>query len=413
MTKTTDDFLSQYRFALIGFSRGGKKFGNYIYKKLTAKGLHIDPVNPAGGIHEGIRIYESLRSIPVQPQAVIIAVKASSVEKAVRETIESGIRRVWILGSGYSKEIEKLCHENGIEIIHNRCILMYFGGFPHNIHYFFHRLARKLPRIHPKCAFYDTLGEWVNFKSLFDNSEQRFWMGLPDLSAGNESHLSALYLHQQDSDWSGVLTSGMYEYCRKNGIIAVSTDYRGPASHLNDAALSDISQIVSLIKEKQNADKWIACGVSMGAIAAIQISFLLPQELKPTGVVAVLPAYNLIDFYNGVGSQTQTAMKFSYKGSPAEMPLEYSKRSPDGNISKITRTIPFAVFAAKKDAFAPVEKHARPLVEALKANGNAVFYKELDTWHDPEVFSECYKEGIEFVLEQKGLPEGIKKAAII
>lgn len=412
MTETTDDFLSQYRFALIGFSRSGKKFGNYIYKKLSAKGLHIDPINPAGGVHDGIRIYESIQSIPVKPQAVIIAVKASSVEKAVRETIENGIKRVWIVGSGYSKEIGKLCSENGVEIIHNRCILMYFGGFPHNIHYFFHRLARKLPRLYPKCAFYDTLGEWVNFKSLYDNSGQHFWMGLPVTPGNNENRLSALYLHQQDSDWSGILTSGMYEYCREKGIIAVSTDYRGPASHLNDAALSDISQILSLIKEKHNTDKWIACGVSMGAIAAIQLSFLLPQELKPSGVVAVLPAYNLIDFYYGVGSQTQTAMKSSYHGSPEEAPSEYSKRSPHKNISKITKTIPFAVFAAKKDAFAPVEKHARPLVEALQANGNAVFYKELDTWHDPEVFSECYRDGLEFICNQPVNNENIKKAAI-
>ena len=46
-------FLSQHHFALIGFSTTGRKFGNYIYRKLSAKGLRILPVNPAGTVVDG------------------------------------------------------------------------------------------------------------------------------------------------------------------------------------------------------------------------------------------------------------------------------------------------------------------------------------------------------------------------
>jgi len=393
-------FLDKYRFALVGFSRSGKKFGNFLYKTLTAKGLHIYPINPSGGVISGIKTFKDLSDLPVKPQVLIIAVKASSVEKIIHEVMDAGIKRVWIIGSGYTKRVEKLCEDNGIELIHNRCILMYFGGFPHNLHYFMHRMWRKLPRFHPGCLMYDTLGEWVKFRSDIDDSEQQFWMGLPENFNPNEPHVMALYLHQQGSDWSRILTSGMYEFCRKRGIIAVSTDYRGPNSQLHSTALNDVRQIIEIMKQKYDIPTWVSTGVSMGGSASIMLTYLLPYELRPAGIVSVLPVYDIPLFFNETSDSNRTILERSYNGTPETNSEEYDRRSPHVNVGRISPAIPFAIFSGTRDHVVPVEKHGRPLNDALKQNGNSLHYAELDVDHDPDIFTECYTEGLEFVIER-------------
>ena len=400
MQETTKKFLEQYRFALIGFSHKGKKFGNYIYRKLTARGLHIYPVNPAGGVVGGVTVYKGLEELPVKPQAVVLAVKASSVEAAIRDVIKAGIKHVWIMGSGYTTEVEQLCRDNGIELIHNRCILMYFGGFPHNLHYLAHRMWRKTPKLHPGCGMYDALGEWVDFQSGIDGSRQKFWLGLPEMFDPKKPHLMVMYLHQQGSDWSGVLTSGVYQYCRERGIIAVSTDYRGTDSHLNGPALGDIRQILDILKQKYEIPAWVCAGVSMGAISSVQLTYMLPTGLRPAGVVAVLPVYDIPLFFQRADDNFRKAISRSYGGDPDSHPDEYISRSPHMNTGRIDPKIPFAVFAGSEDEVAPADEHGRPLAEALKENGNSVHYQELDVHHDPEVFADCYREGLEFILKE-------------
>ena len=392
-------FFDQYSFALVGFSRSGKKFGNYLYRTLTANGLHISPINPSGDVINGIQTFKDLSDLTVKPQAVIIAVKASSVERIIHQVMDAGIKRVWIIGTGYTRRVEKLCKDNGIELIHNRCILMYLGGFPHNLHYLMHRMWRKLPRFRPGCLMYDTLGEWVKFRSDIDDSEQQFWMGLPENFNPNEPHIMALYLHQQGSDWSGILTSGMYEFCRNRGIIAVSTDYRGPNSHLHSKAVNDVRQIIEIMKEKYVIPTWVSTGVSMGGSASIMLTYLLPNELRPAGIVSVLPVYDIPLFFNETSDANRTILERSYNGTPETNPEEYDRRSPHVNVVRTSPVIPFAIFSGTRDEVVPIEKHGRPLANALKQNGNPLHYTEHDVDHDPEFFAECYTEGLEFVIE--------------
>jgi len=60
-----DDFLAQKTMAVVGVSRGGKKFGNAILKDLKQKGYRVFPVNPHAASIDGERCYPDLmESLP-------------------------------------------------------------------------------------------------------------------------------------------------------------------------------------------------------------------------------------------------------------------------------------------------------------------------------------------------------------
>lgn len=59
-----DDFLKQKTLAIIGISRGGKKFGNACYKELKAHGYRLFPINPYAEMIQGERCYPNLGAIP-------------------------------------------------------------------------------------------------------------------------------------------------------------------------------------------------------------------------------------------------------------------------------------------------------------------------------------------------------------
>ena len=62
--KAVDEFLAQRNLAIVGVSRGGKKFGNTIYKELRAKGYHVIPINLHADAIEGDQCYPSVSAVP-------------------------------------------------------------------------------------------------------------------------------------------------------------------------------------------------------------------------------------------------------------------------------------------------------------------------------------------------------------
>ena len=141
-------FLSQKKLAVVGVSRGGKKFGNTIYKNLKSKGYETFAVNSNAGSIDGEPFYPNLHSLPEPVEAVVIVVPSEETEKVVREAVENGIKHIWIQQGAGSEDTFKFCEKNGINIIYNECILMFaepVSSF-HRIHRFIWKLLSKLPR---------------------------------------------------------------------------------------------------------------------------------------------------------------------------------------------------------------------------------------------------------------------------
>ncbi len=141
-------FMAQKKLAVVGVSRQGKKFGNAAYKELKKKGYEVFPVHPEAEKVEGDRCYPSLAQLPEQVGGVLVVVPPAQAEKVVLEAHQAGIRHVWLQQGAESEAAIRFCEENGINVIHGKCILMFAEptAFFHRMHRWVWGVLGKLPR---------------------------------------------------------------------------------------------------------------------------------------------------------------------------------------------------------------------------------------------------------------------------
>lgn len=146
--ETVEGFLAQKTLAVVGVSRGGKKFGNTILADLKAKGYEVYPVNPQAETIGGERCYPSLAALPKRPGGVVTVVPPAATQEVVREAKAAGISRVWMQQGSESQEAIRFCTENGIEVVHGECIMMFAEPVVsiHRFHRWIWKLFGRLPR---------------------------------------------------------------------------------------------------------------------------------------------------------------------------------------------------------------------------------------------------------------------------
>ncbi len=145
---TVDDFLAQRSLAVVGVSRGGKKFGNTAYRELKAKGYRLFPVHPEAEVLEGDKCYPSLSSLPEPVGGVLVVVPPARTEQVVRDATAANIPRVWMQQGAGSGEAIRFCEEHSISVVAGECILMFAEPlkFYHKPHRWIWRLLGKLPK---------------------------------------------------------------------------------------------------------------------------------------------------------------------------------------------------------------------------------------------------------------------------
>ncbi len=142
------DFLSQRKLAIVGMSRAKNKFGNAVFKDLTAKGYELFPVHPEAGAIDGARCWPSLASLPGPVGGVVVVVPPPETEKVVREARAAGITRVWMQQGAESPAAVAYCEENGMSLIHRQCVMMHAEPIRsvHLVHRWLAGLFGKLPK---------------------------------------------------------------------------------------------------------------------------------------------------------------------------------------------------------------------------------------------------------------------------
>jgi predicted CoA-binding protein len=142
-----EDFVSQRTLAIVGVSRGGKKFGNSIFRELTSHGYKLYPIHPEAKTLEGAPAYKDFVSLPEKVDGAIIVVPPAQTEKVVREAVAAGVKRIWMQQGAESGAAIQFCKENGIAEVHGECIMMFTRGdaFPHSVHRWLWKLFGKLP----------------------------------------------------------------------------------------------------------------------------------------------------------------------------------------------------------------------------------------------------------------------------
>lgn len=130
------DFLAQRTLALVGLSRGGRKFGNAALRELRAKGYTVHPVHPSAKTIDGMRCWPSLASLPEPVGGVVTVVPPAETEKVVAAAYAAGITRVWMQQGSESAAAIRFCEEHGIAVVHHECVLMFAepAGWFHRAH---------------------------------------------------------------------------------------------------------------------------------------------------------------------------------------------------------------------------------------------------------------------------------------
>lgn len=143
-----DDFLAQKTMAVVGVSRGGKKFGNAVLKDLNEKGYRVFAVNPKTESIEGETCYPSLAALPETPDGVVTVVPPLVTEEVVKQAHSAGIERVWMQQGSESEAAIRYCQDNGMRVVDGECVLMFAepAAFYHRFHRWIWKLLGKLPQ---------------------------------------------------------------------------------------------------------------------------------------------------------------------------------------------------------------------------------------------------------------------------
>jgi predicted CoA-binding protein len=146
MSQSIADFSQCRHLAVVGVSRARRKYGNYAYRELRARGLDVMAVHPELASVEGDPCFKSLADLPRPADGVLVCVKPDKVPEVLRQVAATGIRRVWLQQGGESEAAGKLAAQLGLDLVQGECILMYappVRGF-HRLHRGIWRLIGRL-----------------------------------------------------------------------------------------------------------------------------------------------------------------------------------------------------------------------------------------------------------------------------
>lgn len=135
-----DLFLREKNLAIAGVSHNPKKFGYILFKTAMEKGYFVTPVNPKGGVIDGVQCVESVSGLSADIRNLVIATHKRDSAKVMKEAIAKGIRNIWIQNGCESAEAIKLANENNINLVSKSCFLMY--AWPLGFHKFHQTVSK-------------------------------------------------------------------------------------------------------------------------------------------------------------------------------------------------------------------------------------------------------------------------------
>jgi predicted CoA-binding protein len=113
-----------YTYAVIGASRNREKYGYKVLHDLKSAGYKVIPINPKGSEIGGLKSFAELKAVPEKIDAVIFVVPPGVTEKILHDVKSLGIAKVWMQPGSESGKAIKYCENNGIDCIHDRCMML-------------------------------------------------------------------------------------------------------------------------------------------------------------------------------------------------------------------------------------------------------------------------------------------------
>ncbi len=142
MDQLIEKFVEGKSLAVVGVSRGGKKFGNIAYKELKERGYTVYAVNPQAQDIDGERCYSNLTSLKDKVDGVLVSVPAKVAGMVLQEAADAGIKNIWLQQGSESSDLLAQGSSLGLNVVSGKCILMYAP--PVRSFHAFHRFVVKL-----------------------------------------------------------------------------------------------------------------------------------------------------------------------------------------------------------------------------------------------------------------------------
>lgn len=125
MNQAIQEFVGCRSIAVVGASRGGKKFGNAAAKELQTRGYQVFIIHPEAQEIDGQPCYPNLSALRGQIDAVFISVPAAQAAAVMREAASLDIRHVWLQQGAESPDLLALGQELDLSLVSKKCVLMY------------------------------------------------------------------------------------------------------------------------------------------------------------------------------------------------------------------------------------------------------------------------------------------------
>lgn len=148
MKQAIEQFLQSKSISIVGMSFKNAKFGNLAYKELSKKKFNLYPIHPKAKKIDGAQCFANFNDIKDNIDGVLISVQPSEAEKVVRSAHEAGIKNVWLQQGAQSDSTIQFCKDNGMNVVHNECILMFAKPVTsfHKFHRWVWKILGKLPK---------------------------------------------------------------------------------------------------------------------------------------------------------------------------------------------------------------------------------------------------------------------------
>lgn len=216
--------------------------------------------------------------------------------------------------------------------------------------------------------------EDVAFVAEHDGTTQRYVLLYPPDFKANKPHDVLIALHGHGADrWQYI--NDPRDECRvardvaaAHRMLLVSPDYRAKTSWMGPDAEADMLQIIAELKARFRIGRVILCGGSMGGSSVFTFAAIHANQVD--GLVSMNGMVNHLEYEN-----FQDAIKESYGGTKARIPLEYKKRSAEYWPERLT--MPIAITASGKDQLVPPASVLRLAAVLKKLQPNVLLiYRE-------------------------------------
>ncbi|MDF2537283.1 MAG: hypothetical protein K0S76_304 [Herbinix sp.] len=134
MRKLSKDFIKGNEVLFIGYSSRNSAYSKGIYQAFANHNIKVYPYNTKENATYDVKVYQSLTELPKIPENAFILLNRENTEKAVKQLIGRGVKRILFYNAKMADEkLLKECEKAGIETAAGCPMMIYGTGF-HKFH---------------------------------------------------------------------------------------------------------------------------------------------------------------------------------------------------------------------------------------------------------------------------------------